>query len=91
VLVAIATRLTAYEFFVQGQRRGMALPVIFAPEEVLEDEHFRARGFPVTLDHADLGRPVTYAGAPFVMDESPWHLRRHAPRLGEHDDLLSGS
>ncbi|MBM3692032.1 MAG: carnitine dehydratase [Actinobacteria bacterium] len=91
VLVAIATRVTAYEFFVQGQRRGMALPVIFAPEEVLEDEHFRARGFPVTLDHADLGRPVTYAGAPFVMDESPWHLRRHAPRLGEHDDLLSGS
>ena len=42
-LVAIATRLTAYEFFVQGQQRGMALPVIFAPEEVVDDVHFRAR------------------------------------------------
>ena len=87
-LVAIATRLTAYEFFRQGQERGMALPVIYAPEEVMEDVHFRARGFAVTLDHDDLGRPVTYPGAPWAMDASPWRLRRHAPRVGEHQDLL---
>ena len=91
VLVEIASRLTAYEFFVQGQRRGMALPVIYAPEEVLEDPHFRARGFPVTMEHEGIGRPVTYAGAPFVMEASPWHLRRHAPRLAEHQDLVEGS
>jgi crotonobetainyl-CoA:carnitine CoA-transferase CaiB-like acyl-CoA transferase len=80
----IAGRLTSYEFFVQGQRRGLALPVVYAPEEVLEDEHYTARGFPVTVDHPDLGRPVTYAGAPFIMEASPWRFRRHAPRLGEH-------
>ncbi|MFM8305381.1 MAG: CoA transferase, partial [Actinomycetota bacterium] len=90
-LVAIATRLTAYDFFHQGQSRGMALPVIYAPEEVMEDAHFRARGFPVTLHHEGIGRPVTYAGAPVVMDASPWRLRRHAPRLGEHQDRLPGS
>lgn len=91
VLVAIASRLTAYEFFVQGQRRGMALPVIYAPEEVMEDPHFRARGFAVTMDHDGLGRPVTYPGAPFVMEASPWRLRRHAPRVAEHQDLVEGS
>ena len=90
VLVAIASRLTSYEFFVQGQTRGMALPVIYAPEEVMEDVHFRARGFPVTMEHDGIGRPVTYAGAPFVMDTSPWRLLRHAPRLGEHQDTLGG-
>jgi crotonobetainyl-CoA:carnitine CoA-transferase CaiB-like acyl-CoA transferase len=90
-LVTIASRLTAYEFFLQGQQRGMALPVIYAPEEVMEDVHFRARGFAVTLDHDGIGRPVTYTGAPFVMDVSPWRLLRHAPRLGEHQhDILGG-
>ena len=87
-LVFIAERLTSYDFFVQGQTRGMALPVIYAPEEVMEDPHFRARGFAVTLDHPDLGRSVTYPGAPWAMDASPWRLRRHAPRLGEHQELL---
>ena len=88
--MAIASRLTSYDFFVQGQTRGMALPVIYAPEEVMEDVHFRARGFPVTMEHDGIGRPVTYAGAPFVMDASPWRLQRHAPRLGEHQDTLGG-
>lgn len=80
----VASRLTSYEFFFQGQSRGMALPVVYAPEEVMEDVHYRARGFPVTVQHDGIGRPVTYAGAPFVMEASPWRLRRHAPRLGEH-------
>lgn len=86
----IASRLTSYEFFVQGQRRGLAVPVVYAPEEVMEDEHYRARGFPVTVEHPDLGRPVTYAGAPFIMEASPWRFRRHAPRLGEHQEQVSG-
>jgi crotonobetainyl-CoA:carnitine CoA-transferase CaiB-like acyl-CoA transferase len=54
----------------------------------MEDGHFRARGFAVTLEHEGIGRPVTYPGAPFVMDASPWRLRRHAPRLAEHQELV---
>jgi len=87
----IAGRLTSYDFFFQGQSRGMALPVVYAPEEVMEDVHYRARGFPVALEHEGIGRTVTYTGAPFVMEASPWRLQRHAPRLGEHQDLLGGS
>lgn len=87
----IAGRLTSYEFFFQGQSRGMALPVVYAPEEVMEDVHYIARGFPVALEHEGIGRSVTYTGAPFLMEASPWRLQRHAPRLGEHQDLLGGS
>jgi crotonobetainyl-CoA:carnitine CoA-transferase CaiB-like acyl-CoA transferase len=87
-LMFIAGHLTSYEFFLQGQRRGLAIPVVYAPEEVMEDVHYNARRFPVTVDHPDLGRPVTYTGAPFIMEASPWRFRRHAPRLGEHQDIL---
>ena len=85
----IASRLTSYQFFLQGQTRGLALPVVYSPEEVMEDVHYNARGFPTTLEHEGIGRPVTYAGAPFLMEASPWRLQRHAPQLGEHQDILT--
>jgi crotonobetainyl-CoA:carnitine CoA-transferase CaiB-like acyl-CoA transferase len=87
--IFIAQRLGAYEFFHGAQRRGLACAVILAPEEVLEDEHFRARGFPVELEHPDLGRSFTYPGAPFLMPASPWRLHSPAPRLGEHQHLVT--
>ena len=78
-LVFIAQRLTSYEFFVQGQQRGLPLPVVYAPEEVMQDPHYRARGFPVEVWHEQLGRAVEYTGAPFLMHASPWRLDTPAP------------
>lgn len=86
----IAGRLTAYDFFVQGQRRGLAVGVLYAPEEVIEDPHFRARGFATPVFHAELGRDVLYPGAPFALEQSPWRLRHRAPRLGEHQAEVFG-
>ncbi len=78
-LVFIAQRLTAYEFFLQGQSRGLTLPVVYAPEEVMEDPHYHARGFPVEVWHDELRRAVAYAGAPFHLHGSPWRLDTPAP------------
>ncbi|HSQ01122.1 MAG TPA: CoA transferase [Candidatus Dormibacteraeota bacterium] len=58
-IVLIASRLPAGDFFRQAQERGIPVGVIYAPEEVLGDPHFRARGFPVAVDHPELGRAVT--------------------------------
>ena len=87
-LLFIAGHLTSYEFFLEGQTRGLALPVIYAPEDVMEDPHFRARGFHVEREHPLLGRPVTYAGPSITMDASPWRWQRHAPSVGEHQHLI---
>jgi crotonobetainyl-CoA:carnitine CoA-transferase CaiB-like acyl-CoA transferase len=77
--VFIAQRLTSYEFFVEGQQRGLPLPVVYAPEEVMNDPHYRARGLPVEVWHEDLGRAVEHAGAPLAMHGSPWRLDTPAP------------
>jgi crotonobetainyl-CoA:carnitine CoA-transferase CaiB-like acyl-CoA transferase len=83
----IASKLTGHEFFSGAQRHGIAVGIVYAPEEVLQDPHFRARGFPTQVYHDDLGRHITYPGGPFA----PWRFARRPPHVGEHDaELLGG-
>ena len=69
-----------------GQGAGLPWGVIRSPEEVLDDRHLRARGHFVALEHPELGRAVTYPGAPFLAHASPWVMARRPPLLGEHTD-----
>jgi len=49
------------------------------------DEHLRAVGFFGSADHPSEGRYRT-TRSPVAFSETPFRLRRHAPRLGEHTD-----
>jgi crotonobetainyl-CoA:carnitine CoA-transferase CaiB-like acyl-CoA transferase len=90
-LMLIAQNVTAYDFFIGCQTRGLAVGVIYAPEEAFEDEHFRARGFQVEVTHDDLGKTFRYPGAPYKLPASPWAISRRAPKLGEHDEEILGA
>jgi crotonobetainyl-CoA:carnitine CoA-transferase CaiB-like acyl-CoA transferase len=86
----IASKLPAIEAFVGFQSRGIAVGAVLAPEDVMNDLHFRARGFPVEITDEHLGRTFTYPGAAVVLNGSPMTIRRRAPRVGEHtDEVLS--
>ena len=84
----LAARLPAYDFFTGGQERGLQLGIIYSPEEVIADPHFVERGFPVEVEHPELGRSFTYPGAPYRFERSPWRIRRRAPLLGEDNDRV---
>ena len=86
----IASRVGAYEFFTGCQKAGLSVGIIYSPEEVFEDEHFKARGFQVEVEHEDLGRSFRYPGAPYRLPASPWAIQGRAPHLGEHNDLVPG-
>lgn len=47
------------------------------------DPSFNQRGVFATADHPAVG-PLPYPGRPFIMNASPWQLRRTAPLLGQH-------
>ena len=47
------------------------------------DPSFNARGVFTEGDHPVAGR-MRYPGRPFIMNGSPWRLRRTAPLLGQH-------
>ncbi len=87
----IARRLSAYDFFVGAQRRNIPVGAIYAPEDVIEDPHFRARGFPTAVEHPELGRSFVYPGAPYHLPASPWRIARRAPQLGEHNAQVFGA
>lgn len=82
----VASRISAYDFFLGAQKSGLSVGIVYAPEEVLEDPHFVARGFPVPVEHPEHGRTFTYPGAPYRFEKTPWGISRRAPRLGEHND-----
>lgn len=89
-LVLIASKLPAAEFFRLAQERGIPVGVVYSPEEVLDDPHFRARGFSVEVEHPELDRSVTYPGAPIRFLRTPWRIARRAPQLGEHNSEIYG-
>jgi crotonobetainyl-CoA:carnitine CoA-transferase CaiB-like acyl-CoA transferase len=90
-LKVLASTLSAYDFFVGCQQRGLPVGIIYSPDEAYEDAHFKARGFQVELTHDDIGRTFRYPGAPYHLPASPWNLSRRAPKLGEHDDEVLGN
>jgi len=89
-LTFIASRLSAREFFLGGQQAGLAVGVVYAPEEAFEDPHFVARGMQVEVDQPQLGRKVRYPGPPYAFERTRWAITRPAPTLGQHgDDVLA--
>ena len=53
-------------------------------EDVCTDPEFGGGGAFVAVSHREAGE-VSFPGAPFAMDESPWSIRRAAPLLGQHN------
>jgi benzylsuccinate CoA-transferase BbsE subunit len=84
-LTNIAKRLPAREFFVEAQRRGLAVGIINSPEMILEDPHMLERHAFMEVDYEELEAPVTYPPPPFRSVESPYRIRSRAPRVGAND------
>lgn len=77
----------AGEAYHDGQARGLPIGVINAPEDVLEDEHMRARGFFVDVDHGAHGA-FEYPGPLCDFSAFETAKRTRAPKLGEHTNEI---
>lgn len=75
---------TKQEVFELGQATGNICSAMYTIGEVLDDPQVKHRDLFVEVDHPMTGK-VKYPGRPFVMEETPWALRRPAPLLGQHN------
>lgn len=89
-LVRVASKVTARDFFLGAQRRGLVCAQLNHPDDVMQDPHMVARGFPVPIEQVEGEAPVLHAGAPFVTDR-PWCIDRRAPHIGEHTAEVLGA
>jgi crotonobetainyl-CoA:carnitine CoA-transferase CaiB-like acyl-CoA transferase len=80
---------TKQEIMERAQAARVLATAVNTPEDVLKDGHFQARGYFVEVTHPEAGC-VTQPGAPFHMAETPWGIRRPAPRLGQHNEEIYG-
>ena len=55
--------------------------------ELAADPEFNKRGAFVEVDHPVAGT-LNYPARPFIMNESPWSVRRPAPLLGQHNSEI---
>jgi crotonobetainyl-CoA:carnitine CoA-transferase CaiB-like acyl-CoA transferase len=70
------------------QSRGIPAGVVQNARDMLEaDEHLKARGYYVYLEHPEAGR-TAYDGPPFRLSKSPGVLRTPAPLLGQHNEQV---
>jgi crotonobetainyl-CoA:carnitine CoA-transferase CaiB-like acyl-CoA transferase len=90
VLAAFALTHTSEELFHGAQQRGLTWGAIRAPEDWLTDPHAEARGFFQQVEHPELGRTITYPGAPYLFHRTPWRIGRRAPLLGEDTEAVLG-
>ncbi len=78
----------AYELMHMLQSRGVPAGVVQSAREMLDyDEHLKARGYYVYLDHPETGR-AAYDGPPFRLSKTPGQLRSPAPLLGQHTEQV---
>jgi benzylsuccinate CoA-transferase BbsE subunit len=80
---------TKREIWQEARRARVLAAPLFTIREILDDPHFRSRGFWASVRHEALGE-VELPGRPFLMSDSPWELRRPAPLLGQHSRDVMG-
>ena len=76
-----------HEAWSQAQASRVLCGPLNTMADLLGDETFRGRGAFEEVDHPVAGS-FTYPGRPFMMNASPWSIRRPAPLLGQHTDEI---
>jgi crotonobetainyl-CoA:carnitine CoA-transferase CaiB-like acyl-CoA transferase len=81
----LTSRYTVSELYHEGQRRHIACTPVQTAAAVAHDPHLAARGYFVDVQHPGAGT-LRYPGAPYRHADTPWHITRAAPRVGEHNE-----
>jgi crotonobetainyl-CoA:carnitine CoA-transferase CaiB-like acyl-CoA transferase len=71
------------------QEAGIAAQAVLNMAELLDDPHYRARGFFQTIPHPEAGTHP-HTSQPWRSSDTPLPIRRPAPCLGEHNTQVLG-
>ena len=78
---------TKHEAWSQAQASRVLCGPLNTMGDYLQDEFFHERGALPEVDHP-VAESLMYPGRPFMMEASPWSIRRPAPLLGQHTEEI---
>ena len=81
------TERTRAEVWEAARNAHAILAPLFTAADLYEDPVFRERGLWTEVEHETLGS-FPMLGRPYMLSETPWAIRRAAPRLGEHTTAI---
>lgn len=78
---------TRQEVWAEARRVHAMVAPLFTAKDLFDDPVLRERGYWTEVEHAVLGR-FPMIGRPYVLEKTPWRIRRPAPMLGEHTEFV---
>ncbi|MGE0820669.1 MAG: CaiB/BaiF CoA transferase family protein [Candidatus Binatia bacterium] len=78
------------DLFRAGQEQRICFAPVFTMAQMATQEQLHAHHFFVDVTHPRAGK-LTQLGAPYVLHEPWWKIRRPAPLLGEHNEEVRTS
>ena len=79
---------TKKELFAAAREMGFFLAPVSNVQDLLESPQHRYRDFWVEVYHPELGKNLTYPGAPFKTSEVFWKLAYRWPEIGEDNQRI---
>ncbi|UCG83989.1 MAG: CoA transferase [Dehalococcoidia bacterium] len=76
---------TQLECWEDGQAAALFCSPLNTPADIMRDQHLGERKFFVKIEHPVAGK-TNYPGAPYILSETPWQVKRAAPLLGQHNN-----
>jgi len=83
IIEGVTTTQTSEHWYRLLERAGVPCGVLYTLDQVLDDEHVKARGVVREVEHTALGM-VRAIGSPVRPSRTPMRLERAGPLLGEH-------
>jgi len=67
-----------------AQLRRLPYAQVLPIEAVPQNPQLQERGFFTEVHHEEIDRSLTYTGAPYVFETTPWQIAHRPPLVGEH-------
>jgi len=88
ILISAWTELRSpYEVMHILQESGVPAGAVLNNKELIEDAHFKARGFFQKVNHGSVGTHV-HMGLPWRLSDTPLTVRDFAPEIGQHSQSV---
>jgi benzylsuccinate CoA-transferase BbsE subunit len=84
VMADFAAQHTSNELYHSAQKLRLLCTPVQSVADLMKDEQLDDRDWFIKVDHPDIGKSITYPGAPYKLSDTPWQIRRRAPKVGEH-------